>query len=321
MLRKTYLPLAASLALGVGLVGNAQAGAYALAYNHIFGGTITTDQPGNITFLTPIPTSAANATLNGAGISTGGAGVLNAPVANAPGSAPLQAENAFIPLGPVGDYANGDALIKSQQTGPGTTIEVVNIAEGHLDEAGNTQSGATNSSATQFEVDINVAAPGGEIRFAFFADPYLRVFLHPNAEPGSLAQAGLSMSITITDLLGGDVFSWAPNGILGDGIIGGTEKYDDGNLNLTRSQLTPGLPQIYDPTADASFGGVIPGASLRYEAFTDPLPVGMYRLTLVDEKHESLVKVLAAPEPGTLLLLGIALVGLPFSRRQRGRAL
>lgn len=317
-LKSKLLPVAASLALGVGLVGNAQAGAYALSYDNIFNGTITPDQSGNITFLTPIPTSAANATLDGTGVSTGGAGVLDAPVANAPGSAPLQIEDAFVPLGPVGRYANGDAQIVSQQTGPGTKIQAVNIAEGHLPDDGNTQSGASNSSATQFNIDVNVMAPGGVITFDFLADPYMKVFLNANAAPGSLAQAVLSQSVTITDSVGGVVFNWAPNGVLADGIFGGTEVLDDASLNLSLSQLDPGM-QVYDPTLDASFGGGTPAVSMRYNAFTDPLAEGSYRLTIAADERESLIKrVVNVPEPGTLLLIGIALVGLPFSMR-RGR--
>lgn len=307
-----------SLALGLSLVGNAHAEVYGLSYNNIFNAAITPDNT-NVSFdfvNFPPPNSASLAVLNGSSASFGGAGFTDAPVVNAPGSTLLRSNNSFTPLAQTGTYSNADALIVGQQNRAASTrLKAVTIAEGRLAGVGSTTSSAngTNSSATQYQIVFNVAPAGGALTLDFNADPYLKVVLGPGTNSGSKAEASLSMSIAIKDSEGNTVFSWAPNGAPG-GIVGGTEVADEADLNLSISQPLPGST-LFDPTGDASFGSGLTLLSNHFNAVTNTLAQGAYTLTFAMASDHALIN--NVPEPATLLLMGVGLMGLSFGQRRK----
>ncbi|BAN36796.1 hypothetical protein SCD_n02997 [Sulfuricella denitrificans skB26] len=329
------LALSASmLACGIGVSGQAQANAYATVTNNISNGfviglfdgqSVGAGIPGIFTFGTPSSLSSSAATLNGSG--SAGSSVTpppDAPASNGTGSNPFRtnemvtttgAGNTYYNLfGQLGtNYSSGDAKVVTEQSITGTPIEARNMAESNVEYSGFGDADGRNISSTSVSLGIQLgsdcASHDCRISFSFLADPYILASLDALAKAGSVARGTLSMTITLTKV--GDLvptFVWAPNGVVGDGIAGGTELADAENLNLTREVLTGGDPDAVHsgPYANDTFGG--------YSAYTNALSTGAYTLSLSMIEKTDVKRV---PEPATLGLLGLGLLGAAFARRRK----
>jgi len=304
--------LAATLAIGLSAAGNAQAGAYAYSENNLLDGFFISNNTANF-FGRPVNTSADSATLSGspsAGFSDVGVGLRDAAAANL-GTAVGTADNTFTPLGAgIGTFSRGDAAITQEQAAnvinPGTGVHSANVAEGNIDLNGTAEARGNNSSGTFFNVNLLVTTPG-TATFQFTFDPVLHVALTGAILPGSLAQAILTASLTITDnTTGAVVVSWAPDGTSSvGGTIGGTVASDPYSLNKTLSQFLSGSQTVDDPL------GI-------FRMTTGILPVGTYNVTAEQSERISLVSQI--PEPATLALLGMGMVGMGFASRRRKQA-
>ena len=318
------LSLSASLLLcGLGMSGNAQAEAYAVSTDNIKNGLLTFT--GALNFGSPASLSSSAASLNGSGQSGSAAGppAPDSPASNGTGAPPAftrtnemvfttGAGNTYYSLfGPqkTVNYSGGDAKIVSEQTGPGTFVEARNIAGSNIGTTGFADADGRNSSSTLLSAPVSCSSASCTIDFSFLADPYIQVLLDAAAGPGSVARGVLAVNISLRQVGASvDFFSWAPNGVVGNGIVGGTEIFDDENLNLTVTQLTPGTTTFSGPYASDVFG--------KYEAFTNPFGPGNYVLSLSSiEKTD--VKRTAVPEPEGLALVGLALAGLAITRRRK----
>lgn len=333
--KSRMLPLTATLlACSLGVASNAYANAYSFAYDNVSNFFLSISNPSTNSFGTPVVTSADSATLNGSGVSKSAPpGAAFAP-ADAPIStlgSPTQTNNAFTPLGQTGTYSWGDAQIISQQTalslpcGSSDCGHFANAAESNIAYNGYSTAQGNNNSGTTLTVPITIAAGGGAtISFQFNAEPYIQAFLASTSAPGSKAQSYISANISIYQLnssggtVGNPVVSWSPDGTNGNatGLSAETDPY---SLNTNLTQSIPGLG-VYDPFG-ASFGATVgagslfSGSTITLDSLFNDRP--SYQLSLAMQENVAVTNYV--PEPATLALMGIGLLGLGVSLTRRPR--
>ena len=312
------LTLSASLlACGLGMSGNAQANAYALSYNNVFNGKVTQSPVGSAVFIIPnTTTSQASASLTGfASVNNIDPLGINALPANL---GVAKANDDFTVVGQFGTYTRGDSQIVSQQTAtPGSSLQAVNIAEGNIVTSGIGSASGRDASDTSFSVPFTVVG-ASVIQLDFSADPFMKVFLDgPPSFAPSNARAELTANVNITDSLGNTVFNWSPNGSL-LGVKGGTALSDPFTLNtsIARNFAFPGTTP-FDPLGKngADVGNLSPLTSGFFSVKTDALGKGDYTLTL--QIRENIDVQRTVPEPATMALMGLGMLGMSFARRRK----
>ena len=316
------LTLSASLlAAGMVMSSQAQAGAYALSSVVLTNGRITVTGGAATLGVTSSATSTAGTPApmtNPGDVQFGGPG--DAPVNAAPATQGVMVradENVdgsgvYIPFGFAGNtaYSWADSNVVSVQSN-GSDIEIRNAAEGWIPATGNANSGAENSSTsslTSFTLDLGGPAT---LAFEFMADPLGRVRLADDAGIGSKAEANFDNNFTITAInveglaSGTEVFSWTPNGVVDMPF----EIADAENLNGTIGTTTAG-----------DFIEFSPGVGLGlFSAVTNTLAAGRYEFTLNTDESQFVIQN-QIPEPATLALVGLGMLGMGFVTRRRKHA-
>lgn len=316
-------------ALALGVSGQAQASATGLAYQDITNGTLLFSDFQNATggvLSGGTNSSTTSSDLTGfvaAGDSvTKPRGVLADAAAACVGGGVgfICGVNQFttsnVVNGVTGNYARADAAVLSEQLAIGQSFSAANIAESRVDGTGVAGSTGGNGSTTGFFLTFAVTGlPGGtaDFNFSFNNNPYMSVFLDSE---GLSATANITAVLTLTNNGTGAQLRWAPDGDLtgfanaalglGSGTITETDPF---SLNAGLSRLIPGS-QVFDPTGGGFAGG--PGAT--WVLNIDNLPVGVYSINLEMEERSRVSN--ANPEPGTLALVGLALLALPLARRR-----
>lgn len=306
--------------------GTASATAYGYSYINVFGLTISTPS-GSISLINNIDLSRTTASLNGSGVIRGGSNQIDAP--QAARGAVSKGENDFTQQGIGGaSYARGDAQIISSQIPPfppgSTSTHTVNAAEVFLSGAGSADASGRNASSTALAINIVVGEPGATFAFNFQAVPYMQLYLDTLAGTGSSATSNVGLSFTLLDANGQIAFSWAPDGTLGSGIVGGTELADGANLNASYAQspLTSGKLLTYDPSGCGAPTGKGTGTDCgsQFSAITDNLAAGNYTLVLNMINSSELAYVPSGTpmsSPGTLTLMAAGLAAVASMRPRR----
>jgi len=119
---------------------------------------------------------------------------------------------------------------------------------------------------------------------------------------GSTARSSTGWSMEIRDNTGALVFQWTPNGGAG-GITGGTEQSDACNMTTTVNAQLPGQTSTFNCSGhERATTGVLDAAIT-------------YTLGLRHEGASDVTRIV--PEPASLLLLGLGLIGAGFLGRRK----
>ena len=318
------LSLSASLlACGLGMSGNAQANAYAFAFDDIRNGVVTViggvATPGvsssqTSTQGTPLPVTRAGDLATGPSLTpvdplpaTQGTPVrINETIGGTP---LITGALGYTQFGQTAtSYSWADAIIRTEQTvTPGSSISAQNAAEGNIRGNGSATSQASNSSTNALSFTAVLGAPG-TINFSFIANPYMEFALGAEALFGSRVNANLDFNVSIRDLSSNlVVFSWSPDGVINavGGTVGGVELFDTQDLNGSIGTTIAGVSGNFSPS----------NAFTNFSATSNLLAAGTYDLNV--NVNESQAVQLRVPEPGSLALLGLSLAGLAFTRRRK----
>jgi len=321
---KTLMSAAVAASLGMGIATTAHADALATAIlqlnNLTFNDPVLTSpliNTANISIQSVTETAQAGATLNGSSVNSGvvsspGTGINILPqCVGACGADPRIADNVFLPFSTAaGDpsknvsfadqNAAGSPVVISPTLLPPATVEASSITS--LKGTGTGDAAAKNGLISTFTF---IATTGGAIDIRFNAQAYLEAYVTPLVG-STFAQSTNAVSFRLTDkgfdgLSNTTVFTWAPDGSAG-GISGGTEIADSFNLNTNVASQTP--------VGGANFQGAALGVKQvgLFEAVTSPLIAG--HIYVLNAAMSTDVVATSAPEPATLGLLALGLLGL-----------
>ena len=224
-------------------------------------------------------------------------GASGGTISGAGGADEVQATNGFGPF--PGQNVFTQALLsgnglRSDSVDTGFLGNGGNVAEGRLVSA---PGGATGSSSGAIRSSTTAITVGAGTKLTISLTDMVGMEVMSAALPGESASSTITSSVSITNSAGVTVFSFAPTGGPGD-VMGGTAISDPFSLNRTLGSNfgVPGIASFFNTGL--------------FSATTDSLAAGTYNIVIGQISREDLTTGTPIPEPASLELLGVALIGL-----------
>jgi hypothetical protein len=309
LVRKTMLLTAAAISLAFGAMGSARADAFAQSILIIDNFRLlhgSSGVPFNVTeFGTLTGTNDAHATAQLNGVFANGAqsfGILTGLNPDVPHQTvgtpnPARTENNFVPFPAPGAVPGTFGYADQNLTGSSITIGMAPagaLAQSRADASLATNGMASGNSdvgtSTTFNFTLGV---GDSMMVAFDGTPFTQAFVSPGSTATTNANARLSWSINIINLTtGSTVFAYQPVEL-------------NAFSNVSRTDGMPGTT-TYAP-GTASFSALTPMLN----------NVDTYQITIQHNTLANALQAQAVPEPATLAIFGLGLLGMSIASRRR----
>jgi hypothetical protein len=227
-------------------------------------------------------------------------------------------DNSFTLLGPTagGEFGSADNVIwQSELVGtPGANpTHVQGIAEAQISSGTNAGSSSNIRSTTGYTFTFEVGPGGGSFVMTFDANAYTYA---QNIDPTTLAGTASATSATQFTLTGaGESVLWEPSGL----GAGSSVTTCSGGVVCSVTNDTQNLNyQASAPFGSTDSGGPDGSLTSLFGLSLTDLAEGTYSFTISTTQTVNVTRF-AAPEPGTLLLLGSSVLGIGLTRRFKGR--